>query len=155
MSSYKKHPDTQVQVPVPPYAAESHHPPPHTLERGHERLDECQDVDQEPKRHNLEHQDECRNDDRPSKVVERTWYYDCDKDRDEHRQREHDWHVQKHHRYRDCDDDKRPKRPTRPSGVSTGRLGEGGGLTTGDINCPNPLAFGSGPAPTWICPIYS
>jgi hypothetical protein len=83
---------------------------------------------------------------RPSRVVERTWYFDCDDDRD-----------------RDCDDPRRddpcgtggggkggggsrwPGRPTRPSGTDDGRLGKGGGLTPGDVNRPNRPGVWVGP----------
>ncbi len=86
--------------------------------------------------------DEHREHDRPAKVVERTWYYDRDEECEERRapecERDHD-------RDDECDGGKgghhgppgRPGRPTRPPGVSTGRLGQGGPLTTGDINAPN------------------
>ncbi len=71
---------------------------------------------------------------RPRKIVERTWYFGCEEDRD-------------------CEDpcgDGRPGgggpgrpgggwpgRPTRPGGTDTGRIGDGGGMTKGDINAPN------------------
>jgi hypothetical protein len=82
---------------------------------------------------NREREDECRVAARPSKVVERTWYYDGEDECEKGRVHYHD---------RDsCDDDDdkrgRPRRPTRSPGVSTGRLGEGGPLTIGDINAPN------------------
>lgn len=85
--------------------------------------------------------DECRDDDRPTKVVERTWYY------------EHEEEHERHHRGRDhdgeCDDNGHgtghPGRPTRPPGIDNGRLGQGGPLTTGDINAPNVPGVWVGP----------
>lgn len=71
--------------------------------------------------------------DRPSKVIERIWYYDdeCRDRRDE---------DECHRREPVCEDPckrKHPGRPTRPPGTSTGRLDQGGPLTKGDINAPN------------------
>ena len=84
---------------------------------------------------------------RPRKLVERTWYFGCDDDRDDRRPRD------------PCDrggvgglgggqggsggghgggGGKGGGRPTRPGGDDTGRGGNGvGGLTPGDINNPN------------------
>lgn len=75
---------------------------------------------------------------RPSRLVERIWYFDRDDDRDCDRPR-------------DCDDPcrdpsgkgdgpgggVRPGRPTRPPGSDTGALHPGVGMTPGDINDPN------------------
>ena len=86
---------------------------------------------------------------RPSKIVERTWYFDCDDGDDRVWDRD------------DCDDDdddddggsrgghgegsRWPGRPTRPAGHDNGRLGDGGGLTKGDINAPNKPGVWVGP----------
>jgi hypothetical protein len=86
------------------------------------------------------HQRDCNEDDPPSKIVERIWYFDCDDERG---------HGGGHGHGDNCDDDGygghygdggghgRPGRPTRPPGVDTGRLDEGGPLTPGDIHQPN------------------
>jgi hypothetical protein len=79
-------------------------------------------------------------DERPRKVVERTWYFDCDDERG------------------DGGDPCRPGggdgghggkpgggRPTRPGGSDTGRGGNGVGLTPGDINNPNGSGVFVGP----------
>jgi hypothetical protein len=66
---------------------------------------------------------------RLSRLVERTWYFDCDDDRDCEDRRD-----------RDCEDPcrkgdgGRSGRPTRPPGSDTGRLGPGIVMTPGDIN---------------------
>jgi hypothetical protein len=99
---------------------ERDHDPPERNQSHHERFD-----------HESRH--ERRDDDHPSKVVERVWYFDDDEDRHDHRDRDCD----RDHDRRDDDDHRRPGRPTRPPGTSTGRLGEGGPLTGGDLNAPD------------------
>jgi hypothetical protein len=80
----------------------------------------------------------CDEDDRLSKVVERTWYFgddegeECDRDRDRDRCKK----PPRHHR---------PGRPTRPAGKSTGRLDEGGPLTKGDLDAPDVPGVWVGP----------
>lgn len=105
--------------------AQRHHEAPHVPELRHDREHE-RDSDRE-RGH------ERRDDDRPTKIVERIWFFDRE---DEHEERrDHD-----RKRDRDCHDKDGhgvPGRPTRPPGVSTGRLGQGGDLTSGDINAPN------------------
>jgi hypothetical protein len=77
---------------------------------------------------------------RLSRVVERTWYFECEDECD-----------------RECDDpcgtggrggegDGNGKgRPTRPGGTDNGRLGQGGGLSKGDVNAPNQPGVWVGP----------
>jgi hypothetical protein len=82
------------------------------------------------------HRDDDCDDDRVSKIVERTIYFreeECEDDRD----RDHDCD-------RDRDRDRckpcppcRPGRPTRPQGTSNGRLDEGGPMTKGDVEAPD------------------
>jgi hypothetical protein len=67
-------------------------------------------------------------------VVERSWYFECDDDRD-----------QDHDRDEPCPEGGEPGRPTRPAGSDTGRLGQGGVLTLGDINSPNKPGVWVGP----------
>ena len=68
---------------------------------------------------------------RPSKIVERAWYFDRDKARDPCG---HDTPDGGECEPPPC----QPSgHPTRPPGVSTGRLDDGGPLTRGDINAPN------------------
>jgi hypothetical protein len=84
---------------------------------------------------------------RPRRLVERTWYFDYDDDRDCDDRRDCDG------RRRDCEDPCKPGgrggscpgRPTRPPGSDTGRLGPGAGMTPGDINTPNPPGVFVGP----------
>lgn len=69
--------------------------------------------------------------------MERTWYYGREKEDEECRAHPHDHDCD---RDRPCDDDDghgHHGRPTRPPGVSTGRLGDDTPLTPGDINAPN------------------
>src|SRR5690242_5050940 len=92
--------------------------------------------------HERERKDEYCDDDRPSKVVERIWYYDRDDEDEDRRER--------HERDRDegCDEDEckgKPGRPTRPQGSDNGRLGENGGLTKGDLDNPNKPGVWVGP----------
>src|ERR1019366_6682038 len=68
---------------------------------------------------------------RPSKIVERAWYFDRDEAR-----------GPCGHDTPDGGECEPPPcqpsgHPTRPPGVSTGRLDDGGPLTRGDINAPN------------------
>src|SRR6202011_5019832 len=87
-----------------------------------------------------EQREECRFNDRPSKIVERAWYFGRE-------QREEGREEQPHHGDECCDHDHdpghhpghgdKPGRPTRPPGVDTGRLGDGTPLNPGDINGPN------------------
>jgi len=81
---------------------------------------------------------------RPSKLVERTWYFDCDDHRDDCRPRD------------PCDPSGGDGghggggspgggRPTRPGGSDNGRGGNGVGLTPGDINNPNGSGIFVGP----------
>ncbi len=100
----------------------------------------------EPERHEDHDRDHDRDRDRceperPRKIVERTWYFDCDDDDDRGQD--------------DCGDGdkdghgggpKWPGRPTRPAGHDNGRLGDGGGgLTKGDITAPNKPGVWVGP----------
>ena len=103
-----------------------HEPPRHHGD--HDRDDHERHRDHDRERH---HRDD---DERLYKIVERTWYYTDDD--------------------RDCDDDHGgrggggktwPGRPTRPPGSTNGRLGQGGGLTNGDINAPNKPGVWVGP----------
>ncbi len=95
----------------------------HVREHEHERRHEGEDERRERDR---------RCEPQPCKVVERTWYFDCDEDHD--RDHDHDHPCGpggggggKHG----------GGRPTRPGGVQTGRGGNGVGLTPGDIDHPN------------------
>ena len=68
----------------------------------------------------------------PSKIVERTWYFDVDEDCDESRASELECESD-----RDRSEDgkhRRPGRPTRPAGRSNGRLEQGGPLTKQDLH---------------------
>ena len=132
MTSHGKHP--KPSAPHQPAAAK---PPGGNSDTDIEPCDDRHDRDpsdrQRPQHHRERPHERC-DDDHPSKVVERIWYFDEDEDRDAHRGRDCD---REHDR---CDDDRghhRPGRPTRPPGTSTGRLGEGGPLTKGDINAPD------------------
>ncbi len=91
--------------------------------------------------------DECA-DEQPSKVVERTWYFERDGDCDDSCDEAHPpsgLHRPPHDNDA-CDDGRsRPGRPTRPPGKSNGRLAEGGGLTNGDINKPDTPGVWVGP----------
>ena len=106
-----------------------------------------------------------REEGRASKIVERTWFYGREEECEERKERGHecehhhdchyhdrdchyqDCHCHCHHchdrdcrchcHHRPCHGDGGTGRPTRPPGASTGRLGQGGVLTTGDINAPN------------------
>jgi hypothetical protein len=79
--------------------------------------------------------DECRERERVTKFVERTWYFDedevCERDDDD--------------RDRCKRPPKRPGRPTRPEGTSNGRLDQGGPLTKGDIDAPDVPGVWVGP----------
>jgi hypothetical protein len=103
----------------PPHAPELPHKAEHKLDHDRKRGDECQD------------------DDRPSKVVERIWYYDREEESEECRDSDYDGGPCHDDGGDDHDGHGRPGRPTRPPGGSNGRLGEGGPLTKGDINAPN------------------
>jgi hypothetical protein len=127
-------------------------------EHRHERWsDECRD--------DYRRCDDRREGVHPMKIIERTWLYDGEEDcegrhdRDHEREHhyechyhdrdchQHDCHCRCHHckdrdcrchcHHHPCHGDGGTGRPTRPPGVSTGRLGQGGDLTTGDINAPN------------------
>jgi hypothetical protein len=85
------------------------------------------------------HRDDC-GDDRVSKIVEKTWYFDSDRC------------EQDHDRDRECDCERckpcppgGPGRPTRPQGTSTGRLDDGGPLTKGDLDRPDVPGVWVGP----------
>ncbi|MDQ2774033.1 MAG: hypothetical protein M3Y57_03760 [Acidobacteriota bacterium] len=111
------------RYPAPPREPEKHHPAPSPCE--HERDRDCGH--------------ECREEDRPSKVIERTWYYGREEEEPECRVHTHD-PCRDDDRDRPCDDDHghgHHGRPTRPPGVSTGRLGDDTPLTPADINAPN------------------
>lgn len=96
------------------------------------RPDEPRDDCREPERKHGEGR-------RPSKVVERTWYFDdCDDRCDCARE-----HCRCDHRPDDCP--RRPGRPTRPPGTSTGRLDDGGPLTQGDLDAPDVPGVWVGP----------
>jgi hypothetical protein len=102
-----------------------------------------------------EHRPERHNDVHASKIVERTWLYgreeECEHEHDHEHDHEHHCHCpchechdrdcrcpcHQHHHHHECHGDGGSGRPTRPPGVSTGRLGQDGVLTTGDINAPN------------------
>lgn len=87
-----------------------------------------------------ERRGECHFNDRPSKIVERAWYFGRE-------QREECREERPHHGGECCDHDhdpchhpghgNKPGRPTRPPGVDTGRLGDGTPLNPGDIKGPN------------------
>lgn len=96
----------------------------------------------------------------PSRIVERTWYFDnesecekyhceCECHRHEHDHNHCHGHCHWEH-HADCEcpchrRGRRPSRPTRPPGKDTGRVGQGGPLTPGDINNPNPPGVWVGP----------
>jgi hypothetical protein len=127
-SSSEKH----YAAPHPPAApgdAEKYHPAPRPPELRHDREHERDS--------GCEREHERRDEGRASKIVERTWFYGREEECEERHEHEHDEEC--HHQHDECHDDVvcRPGRPTRPPGVSTGRLGQGGPLTTGDINAPN------------------
>ncbi len=138
MATDHKRPTSQAA----PSAADRHRVPPPAPEPMHQRNNECRDDDRKHQRRDHPRELGCRDDDGPSKVVERTWYFDRDEACEEHRPRHHEC-DDGHDKQRDCDDKDhddcrhRPGRPTRPPGASNGRLGEGGPLTGGDINGPN------------------
>lgn len=105
------------------------------------------------RKHEREREDEYCDDDRPTKVVERIWYYDrddenegrrrCDLARDEDRRERHE-----RDRDEDCEEGEgrgKPGRPTRPQGTDNGRLGENGGLTKSDLDHPNKPGVWVGP----------
>lgn len=147
--------DTERRPPAPPKAEQLHayehereieheheheheHGPEHEHEREHEHEHE----------HEREHGEEYRADDRPVKVVERTWYYGCEEPCEDRRAQEGDERGpdrDRDHGYEDKDDGGRAGRPTRPPGDSNGRLGEGGPLTKGDVNAPNKPGVWVGP----------
>lgn len=102
--------------------------------------------------HDRERQRRRKDDDdlRLSRIVERTWYFEeteCeDDDRPRHRgddDRRHDRddHDDDHHHHHGS----RGGRPSRPPGCDTGRLGDGGPLTKGDIDHPLPPGVWVGP----------
>jgi hypothetical protein len=115
---------------APPRAAEVPTLPDRQSEPRHAPDRECD----EPRDRGQDHLP--RRPERPSRVVERIWYFDCDDDRD---------------REGPCDGGgegdggARPGRPTRPAGSDNGRLGQGGGLTPGDVNAPNEPGVWVGP----------
>ena len=76
----------------------------------------------------------------PTRVVERTWYFDCD-DKPPCRSKDPCQTLGEH----PGDPTKTPGRPARPSGSDNGRLGDGNGLNPGDINKPNPPGQWVGP----------
>jgi hypothetical protein len=90
--------------------------------------------------HRRNRDDRCEND-RVSKIVEKTWYFDDECERGAEGDRE-------------CDADRdrckpcppgRPGRPTRPQGTSTGRLDQGGPMTKGDLDQPDVPGVWVGP----------
>ena len=158
-------PADAAKYPPAPRPPELRHDPQHNRE--FKREPECerapQSQDCERGHDERRHHARCDEDRATSKIVERTWFYghkeeceerpdindECEHDHDCH---EHDCHCHCHHcherecrcychrrhHHRECHGDREgPGRPTRPPGVSTGRLGQGGVLTTGDINAPN------------------
>jgi hypothetical protein len=122
------------RAPATPTDAEKHHAP-HAPELRQDRA-------HDERASNCEREHERRDEVRASKIVERIWFYDRPEereerhDRDREREHGHDDDCHRHHRH-ECHGDDGSGRPTRPPGVSTGRLGQGGVLTTGDINAPN------------------
>jgi len=81
------------------------------------------------------HRDDDCDEDRVSKIVEKTWYFDDECVRDPDRDRTCDWDRDRD-RCKPCPPD-RAHRPTRPQGTSTGRLDQGGPLTKGDLDHPD------------------
>lgn len=79
----------------------------------------------------------------PSKIVERTWYFDHEEECEKPRAHTHGREPEECDADRDrCDDShpgrpKHPGRPTRPPGVSTGQVSDGRPLSKGDINAPD------------------
>lgn len=146
MTLKKKRPGRYTrQKPAAGADTEKHHAAPHAPEAPGD-AEKCHPALRPPElRHDREHERDCGcerchergEEGRASKIVERTWFYgrgdECEEERHEH---EHGDECHRHHHHK-CHDVCRPGRPTRPPGVSTGRLGEGGPLTTGDINAPN------------------
>jgi hypothetical protein len=131
VTSHGKHPK-----PGAPHHSAAHKPAGGHSDTGVERCDDPRERhpnDPERREHDRERCHERRDDDHPSKVVERVWYFGEDEDQDDDRDRDCD---RDHDR---CGDDRhhRPRRPTRRPGTSTGRLDEGGPLTKGDINAPD------------------
>lgn len=98
----------------------------------------CADRDREKR-------NECRKEDRPTKVVERTWYYNREDECEGHREHDRD-RDDCHEPCRPCPP-RRPRRPTRPPGVDNGRLSDGGPLTKGDIDNPSKDGVWVGPRP--------
>jgi hypothetical protein len=117
----------ETKYPRAPYAPAKMHEPEHRHEPGCERGEE----------------------ERVSKIVERTWFFGGERECEEHRGHdcdcfrdpccEPDPHCPPHH------GGGRPGRPTRPPGRSTGRIDQGGPLNNGDINNPNPPGVWVGP----------
>jgi hypothetical protein len=156
---------TEKQSPAPyPAAAPGDAPKPHAAPPPPESFHENErDFHCEPQ-HEREHP-------RATKIVERTWFYgrheECEEECEERHERGHeckyhdpdchhqDCHCHCHHCHdRDCrcHCHRHPRhgeggtgRPTRPPGASTGRLGQDGVLTTGDINNTNPTGVWVGP----------
>jgi hypothetical protein len=148
-------------APTTPGEAEKHHPAPRPPELRHDRERDRPDDREHERDSHCERKHERCDDVHASKIVERTWLYgrteECEErhDRDYEHDREcheHDCHCRchdchdrdcrcpchRHRHYHECHGDYGGTgRPTRPPGISTGRLGQGGVLTTGDINAPN------------------
>ncbi|HZS24161.1 MAG TPA: hypothetical protein VFA30_04160 [Gaiellaceae bacterium] len=80
------------------------------------------------------HRDDDCDDERVSKIVEKTWYFDDDCERGPDHDRECD--CEPDHGRKPCPP-RRPGRPTRPQGTSTGRLDQGGPITKGDLDQPD------------------
>ena len=134
-------PEKEVKYPRSPYM------PAHRREP-----EPCREPEQSytPERHcepERRHEPGCERgeEERLSKVVERTWFFGGERECDVHRGGECD-----------CLPDPccpqpggggagQPGRPTRPPGSSTGRLGQGGPITNGDLNNPNPPGVWVGP----------
>lgn len=151
MTSHNKTPDNPPQRDAASHRGTA---PANTRTPGKE--EDCKQLPPRPSaprgRHRERDACEERDDAHPSKVVERTWYFEHDEDCDGSRDQAHPpcgHHVPRHDDDDDCDDGRgwpgRPGRPTRPPGKSNGRLGEGGGLTKGDINKPDVPGVWVGP----------
>lgn len=88
---------------------------------------------------------------RLSRIVERTWYFEETECEDDDRPRHRGDDDRRHDRDDHDDDDHhhhhgaRGGRPSRPPGCDTGRLGDGGPLTKGDIDHPLPPGVWVGP----------
>jgi hypothetical protein len=74
---------------------------------------------------------------RPTRLVERTWYFDCDDDRDRDDRCDYDDPCRDPCGKGGGKDGGGPGRPTRPSGSDSGGLYPGVGMTPGNITNPN------------------